>query len=323
LAEQGWGTMLLTDEPEVAGYPTAADFAEQAFVEPSDADCVAEDISETALARLFGTASDWLGRARQPFCLWLHARGLAGAWDAPLEFRNQYAEEDDPTPPDCATVPDRWLPDRFDPDEVLGVTHAYAGQVALVDLCVGGLLDALAEHDLDSSTLVALLSARGFPLGEHRRIGRCDEALYNETVQVPWLLRFPCGLGKMARSQVLVQPADLPLTVLDWLGVDRRPLGPRPAGSLLGILRGDEESVRDRIVMRSRHEHAIRTPAWHLRQPMVGAAELYAKPSDRWEVNEVANLMPEVASGLQAALAQSDASAAAPPLAEALVTEVD
>ena len=80
---------------------------------------------------------------------------MAGPWDAPLALRQQFADEDDPEPPEFVEPPDRVLPDDFDPDELLGITHAYAGQVALVDLCLGMLLDAI-----DESPAVARCTAR-------------------------------------------------------------------------------------------------------------------------------------------------------------------
>ena len=322
----GWHTVLMTDEREVAGHVLANDFAQRIFVEPSATDATASAVEETQMARLFGTTTEHLATIEQPFCLWLHVRGMAGAWDAPLEFRNQYADEEDPVPPDFTTVPDRWLPDEYDPDELLGITHAYAGQISLLDLCLGALLDYLQEAELDANTQLTLLGARGFPLGEHRRVGTCDYALYNELIQTPWLMRFPADLGKLARSQALVQPADLPGTLLDWLGLDRSQLGAGHASSLLPIIGDLAESIRDHIGLISRHERAIRTSAWLLREPETGAAELYAKPSDRWEVNEVANLLPEVVVGLQAArveMEQADEASKNLPLAQPLVTEFD
>jgi arylsulfatase A-like enzyme len=326
LRASGWHTALVTDEPEVAGLQLATDFAESVLVESPEALRPADDVSETQIARLFGTATAWLQAPRQPFCLWLHARGMAAAWDAPLELRNQYADLEDPPPPEFTAVPNRWLSDDFDPDELLGVTHAYAGQVSLVDACLGALVDQLQQAGLEATTQLTLLGARGFPLGEHLRVGVCDESLYGETAQIPWLMRFPDGLGKLARSQALVQPADLPGTLLDWLELDRGGLGWARAASLLPIIRDDAHTIRTFATLISRHEKAIRTPAWLLRQPDSGAAELYSKPGDRWEVSEIANLCPEIVTGLQAALAQTEQPGEArqpPPLAEALVREVD
>ncbi len=126
---------------------------------------------------------------------------MGGPWDAPLAMRNRFAEEDDPQPPTLVTVPDYWLADNADPDEALGIRHAYAGQVSLLDLCLGAFCDQLDESPLAARTQLSVVSARGFPLGLHQRIGPSDEALYNETVQLAWMMRFPDGLGRAGRSQ--------------------------------------------------------------------------------------------------------------------------
>jgi len=301
LGEAGLHTALLTDEPAVASLVAAADFEERVFIEPAEVPRTAEDISQTGLARLFGAASEWLTGAREPFGLWIHVRGMEAPWDAPLAMRNRFADEDDPEPPKLVEVPNYWTSGDVDPDELLGVRHAYAGQVSLLDACLAAFLDELAELPLWAGTQLALLSARGYALGLHQRIGACDEALYNETAQLVWMIRSPEMIGG-ARSQALVQPSDLPGTLLGGLGqgVDDH------EGSLLGIMRGDVETRRDHVVMLSQHDRAVRTAAWHLRQPIHGAAELYAKPSDRWEVNEVSKLMPEVVAGLEQLLSETE-----------------
>ena len=47
-------------------------------------------------------------------------------------------------------------------------------------------------------------------------------------------------------------------------------------------------------------QRAIRTPAWHLRT--ADEPELFAKPDDRWEVNNVASRCRDVVECLQNAL---------------------
>ena len=325
LTNAGWHTALVTDEPELVRLGPAADFAEQLLIDAPQVDTAAANVSDTQLARLFMAVTEWLASPREPFCLWVHARGMSGPWDAPLELRNQFADPEDPTPPDFVEVPNRLLAEDYDPDELLGISHAYAGQTALLDSCLGALVDHLEQSGLAATTQLTVLSARGFPLGEHLRVGPCDEAMYNETIQIPWLMRFPDGLGKMVRSHALVEPSDLPGTLLDWLELDR---GKLPAGavSLLPIVRGQRESIRDCVYMASDGERAIRTPAWLLRQPENGPAELYAKPSDRWEVNEVAKLCDDVVAGLKRAVVELEQAAEVrelPPLDENLVTVVD
>jgi arylsulfatase A-like enzyme len=325
LQSAGLHTVLLTDSSRVAALAGAAHFSERIMIDPPAISISASDVSETGMARLFGAAADWLAEPHEPFCLWVHAQALHGPWDAPLEMRNRFAEEDDPQPPTLVEAPNRWLPDDYDPDEPLGIKHAYAGQVSLLDMCLGALVDGFEEGPLAARTQLTFLSANGFPLGEHRRIGICDEALYNELTQLVWMMRFPDELGKLARTQALVQPADLPGTLIEALALGEAPSMLR-ASSLLRLLRGEVDSMRDRLISVGPHDRAVRTAAWHLRQPITGAQELYAKPSDRWEVNEVANLLPEIAAGLAAILndsSQSETANPPAPLPDVLTTELD
>jgi arylsulfatase A-like enzyme len=316
---------LVTDDPQVRALPQARDFGERLLVDVPAAEHSAGDVSESQMARLFTAVTQWLDSAPAPFFLWVHARGMAGDWDAPLALRNAYADEEDPTPPDFITVPNRRLMENYDPDLLLGIVHAYAGQVTQFDACLGALLDYLEESGLAATTQLTLLGARGFPLGEHLRVGACDDALYNELLQMPWLMRFPDGLGKLDRSQALARPSDLPGTLLEWLELDRSQLG-TGAASLLPLVRGDEVAMRDRLCMLGPEDKAIRTQAWFLRRPASGPPELYAKPSDRWEVNEVSKLCTDVVEGLEQALdqiEQVDQESMLAPLADLLTTVVD
>jgi hypothetical protein len=282
---------------------------------------------QTHLARCFVQIIDWLQAARGPFLLWCHLASLGSTWDAPLEFRRRYWEEGDPPPPESAEVPDRLLGDDPDPDEVLGISQSYAGQVSLLDCCLGGLEEFLRDGPLAGQTLVALTSARGFPLGEHGRIGPCDEALYGELLHVPLLLRFPDGRGAATRSQTLVEPADLWATLLECWATAERPRSPS-AGSLLCPPGSEVPLQRDRLCAAGQGaERAIRTPAWHLRRSDV--AELFAKPDDYWEANNVASRCPEVVECLENALGEFEQTLQAgqtcdlPPLNEVLLNGLE
>jgi arylsulfatase A-like enzyme len=299
-AQAGLRTILLTDDPVVAALPGSAGFAERTLIASSEPELPADDIGETQAARIVGAAGEWLASVEQPFFLWLHARGMSGPWDAPYELRSQYADEEDPAPPRFVAPPCLKLPADYDPDQLLGVLHAYAGQVSLWDTCLGALIDELRAGPLAQNTLVVFLSPRGYPLGEHGRVGPLGHALYNESVQVPWLMRFPDGLGALARSQGLVLPADLPATLADWLG---RPQERSHGGhSLMPLVRWEAPSVRECVPLASGgQDWAVRTPAWHLRVSDSSASrhgELYAKPSDRYEVNDVADRASDIVAGL-------------------------
>jgi arylsulfatase A-like enzyme len=335
LVKAGVSTTLISDDAVVVKHPLAAGFDERIDVEPKAEHAIvsADDVEQTQLAGFFALAADWLARARGPFCLWLHTQGLAAPWDAPLEMRNQYADDGEALPPAFVDVPSYTLAHDFDPDQRFGVCQAYAGQVSLVDHCLGGLLSALAESPFRQDTLLAVVSPRGFPLGEHGRIGPCDEALYNELVHIPWLLKIPDGRGAAARSQALVEPADLCATLCDWWGI-AIPSGAGNWRSLLHLARDEAETLRDRVcVMAPGGEQGIRTAGWYLRVPAGRAdgdsfdtqhLELYAKPDDFWELNDVADRCRDVVESLRRGLhdfrvaARSGTVPALPPLDSSL-----
>ena len=130
--------------------------------------------------------------------------------------------------------------------KLLVYTQAAASdQIALLDTCLGGFVEVLDELPSAHNTLLALTAARGLPMGEHLRLGTCDEALHGELVHVPLVLRFPDRLGAAARSQALVEPADLWATLLDRWRIPGVP--PSPTGvSLMPLVREEPVATRDR-----------------------------------------------------------------------------
>ena len=304
----GFSTTLVTDDPFVAKHPSAAAFSVSHFVDlPIEVRRPAKDIESTQLAAFFARAIDQLTEIESGGHLWLHTRGMNGPWDAPLELRNQYADEEDPKPPSFTAPPNALLHADYDPDELLGITHAYAGQVSLLDACLGVFLAALDESPIAKDTLLLLIGARGFPLGEHLRVGECDAPLYNELTHIPFFVRYPDGSEALNRSQAFVTHQDVPRTLVDWLA------------------RTYTLPTRDHLILRSKQDRAIRTPAWYLRESDTSEGlkrELYAKPGDRWEVNDVADRCADVTAQLSEILASPPIDPLA-PLPDALVTSFD
>ncbi len=323
LVDANWPTTLLTDAPNLAAVPDAAKFDECSVINSAKADLTsprdapAEAIDETDAGRFFAAAIDWISSARDHFFLWLHTGTLGRLWDAPLEYRRQYADEDDPSPSQSTSVPNRTLPEHYDPDELLNFNHAYAGQITLIDELIAAFLQSAAERGWDENTLIVFYAPRGFPMGEHRRVGPCDEPLYAELIHVPLMLRFPAAMDLMSRSQSIVMPADVPSTILDACGF---PVSGPSAGcgrSLMPLMRGEATQALDRAVcIGPQNQHAVATPAWSLRaSEKVGAhpdegnastseancrLELFAKPDDWHEINDVSDRCPEIAEKMQA-----------------------
>jgi arylsulfatase A-like enzyme len=323
----GWQTTLVTDDHQLADLPAAAAFSQRTLIDAGEPSRAASNVDETTAAQFVAEASGWLLEARQPFFLWLHTRGLFGAWDAPYELRAQYADEEDPPPPTWLAPEWRRLGKEVDPDELLGLAHAYSGQVSLWDTVLGSWLEEFRTQPAARNTLLVFLSPRGYPLGEHRHVGRVAPDLYNESAQLAWWWRFPDGLGAPARTSALVLPADLSPTIADWLGWPTTT--PTGGHSLLPLALWQQSAVREAAVLTAGADRwALRTPAWHLTATGPAgepAVELYAKPADRYEVNDVALRAPEITAGLTEQLqrARANPSAEISGLDESLLTVVD
>jgi hypothetical protein len=196
------------------------------------------------------------------------------------------------------------LADDADPDMLLGLRHAYAGEVSVLDHCLGLLLDTLAGGALRDA-LFCITSPRGYPLGEHGYVGNAAEMLYGELLHVPLMLRIPGGPPFGARSHALVQSADV-----------------------CALLQGANEAnvARELTISRaSSGETAIATAAWFVRASLESSdeqsapaapdvqadsttrrLELYVKPDDYHEVNEVSDRCHEIVAEFQQLLLEID-----------------
>jgi hypothetical protein len=307
LLDKSVQTVLVTDETRVSSHPLAQEFEHCHTLQLSENSRCCERLDETEIGQFVASTVSILDELQPPFFLWIHSRGMAGNWDAPYEMRAALASEDDPPPPESTEVPDCVLPVNHDPDELLGMSYAYAGQIGLLDQWFGELLTAIEEKDF-GQLLTVVTSPRGFPLGEHRRVGSADQALYGELLQVPLMIRSSDRKGALCRSQALIQPVDLFSTIGDWFGLE--PIVAVAQGqSLLSDLVQIDRARRNRAASVLGTERALRTPAWFLRVPGAGQVgqpdglsacqpELFVKPEDGIEVNNVADRCPDVVAAM-------------------------
>ncbi len=160
-AQAGWQTVLLADDAAVAEHALATPFSERVLLKPAaHHHAVAETAEATQTAEFFAAAVGQLQQLKPPFFWWLHTAALGSIWDAPLGFREQYRDEDDPPAATSFAVPNKLLPEQFDPDQLLGISHAYAGQVTLLDQWVGSLLASIDELGHAQHAFSTALAAR-------------------------------------------------------------------------------------------------------------------------------------------------------------------
>ena len=100
---------------------------------------------------------------------------------------------------------------------VQGAASPYDGEVTFADQQLGRLFAALREDGAFDDTIVAFTSDHGESLGEH---GESTHAIfiYESTVRVPLILRFPPKLPAGNRYSQPVRSADLVPTLVGLVG---------------------------------------------------------------------------------------------------------
>ncbi len=298
LTASGVRSLLLTDDHEVADMGGAMGFDEVVELPAGASIAAAEELEETHLASVFAAAIEQLDAARPaPRLLWLHVGSLGQTWDAPREFRERYHEEDDAPLPGFVAPPCKLLDANFDPDERWGSALAYAAQVSAFDACLDLFLEHLRGAKSWERTVLLLCGVRGYPLGEHRRVGSIDDALYGELLHVPWMMRLPDAAGALERCRELLSPLDLRATIGRLFARTSEGSSAAVLGiDLADLIHGESVTRHERLEFRSGdNQFALRTPDWYLRRTTLAdtknvnsaRVELYAKPDDRWEVNDV------------------------------------
>ncbi len=128
-------------------------------------------------------ARRWLSSAKTPFFLWAHLYDPHDPYDPPADLKRRFA------------------------------TAPYDGEIASVDRVVGGLVSAVS-----SDALVIVTADHGESLGDH---GEATHGvfLYEATLHVPLVIRFPDRHGAGAKATTRVRLADIAPTLLDVAGV--------------------------------------------------------------------------------------------------------
>jgi choline-sulfatase len=156
----------------------------------------------------------WLDKhPKGPFFIWVHLYDPHDPYEPPEPFKTRYSKE------------------------------PYDGEIAYVDSAVGKLLRQLKTRGLYESTVIAVMADHGESLGAHGEDTH-GVFLYDETIQVPLVIKVPHGVEKRIENRV--ELVDVLPTLLQIVGIATPPQV--QGESMLGIIRSDlaTDSWRDR-----------------------------------------------------------------------------
>lgn len=257
----------------------------------------------TPADRLTAAALEWLHVRPQPFFLWLHFMDVH--W--PYHLEKQLSE-----PHELALAwQDLGIMHRkssFKRDGAISraqeqrFARLYEQALQFLDRQIGRLLDRLQIQQQLENTIVVLVSDHGEEFLEHGRWGHWESNLYDEIINVPFIMRLPSGpRGVVIQPQVNL--LDLMPTLLDVGGY------PAPDGvagqSLVPLWTGDGRY--EPVVALSEmhrppwHRIAVRTTdhklIWDSKHPT--RPELYDLQDDPGETRNIAPDHPAVVKQLQ------------------------
>lgn len=115
--------------------------------------------------------------------------------------------------------------------------RVYLGLVALLDKCVGRLLDELKRQGIYEDCLIVFTSDHGEMLGSHRLFQKM--CMYEESAHVPLMFRFPHGAYAGLHRNDTISHLDVLPTILEYL--HDRPVACE-GKSLLPLIEGTEKS---------------------------------------------------------------------------------
>jgi arylsulfatase A-like enzyme/Flp pilus assembly protein TadD len=249
----------------------------------------ADPRTERRAGEVVDAALRWLRRPRpSPFFLWVHLFDPHAPYEPPPPFKARFARQ------------------------------PYDGEVAYADAQLGRLLAHLRETGTLDRTLVVVTADHGEGLGDHGE----DEHLlfvYDSTLHVPLLMRWPGTLPAGARVRGQFRSVDVMATVLDLLG--------QPAVATSGASRAAQVKAGGAIPPNESYAEslygslhfgwaplrALRAEGWKFID--APRAELYRIPEDPGETRNRLAERSSVAAAMRRRLAALDAGVPRPATA--------
>ncbi|RMB62426.1 sulfatase-like hydrolase/transferase [Tessaracoccus antarcticus] len=256
-------------------------------------------LTDIAIGKVREYAAEWHSNAT-PFCLHMHYFGPHLPYVIPdeyfdlidpddIELPASFGETFLNKPPVQQNYSTYWSADSFDAAEWRKLIAIYRGYVAMIDLEVGRLLDALEEQGVREETSIFFTADHGEFTGAHR-LNDKGPAAYDDILNIPMLAHVP-GVSHHGQSDAFVSLLDVPATIMELAGLDQSLVV--DGRSLLHLAWDAQTEPWRRDIVTEFHGHhfplqqrVLITPEWKLVVSPESVNELYDRVND---TNELVN----------------------------------
>ena len=259
-------------------------------------DCEPEEFRDGHYVTLAG---DFLAeKHKKPFFLGVGFHAPHVKFAVPKQFFDLYNTDEillpDNPPDDLADVPSKLgknpIHNYMDDDLWREIKLSQLACISYVDWCIGGLMDALEENNLDKNTIIVIWTDHGFGLGEHFQWSKAGNKLFSEINQVGYIWKVPGLTPEGSVSNSVVETIDIFPTLFDLCGME---IPEHVQGvSIAEILKDPSKSVKDAgFTWASPQRVSIQTERYRLNTDLdldPGSFELYDHKYDPDEYINVA-----------------------------------
>ena len=231
---------------------------------------------------------------KEPWCCWVSFGGPHEPWDTPEPYASMYDSENMPiaiTRRPQGERPKGHL-DRlmqrvnptFEPDEIGKLRANYAGNVTLIDVQIGEILDTIEARGELENTIIVHTSDHGEMNGDYGLIYKSN--FLNGAVRIPLLVRTPDSTNAGSICESPVEWIDIGPTLVELAGgeLEHRQFGK----SLCPVLTQPETTHRDFAISEIEGEVMLLNREW--KAALNADGEVYLLFDVQNDPNEIHNL---------------------------------
>ncbi len=173
-------------------------------------------------------------------------------------------------------------------EEARKLIHGYRACVSYADACVGKLMRALKELELEDNTIVVLLGDHGWSLGDHNQW--CKHSNFNIVNNAPLIVKVP-GNKKKGPEPKVVEFVDVYPTLCEAAGLQ---IPEHAEGeSMMKLIKGEDKDWKDCAIVKwhsgvTYFDRNIGYTQWNDKQGKQQAEMLFLYRNDATETKNVA-----------------------------------